>query len=197
MRWMAWMVVGLAACESMPSSGRVFEPVTVAGPAPVAAPAGVVEAEPLVPGEAPPDEGTDEADSDDPLALQARLAGVTANELSSPPPAPAMTSPAPAAAPLLPVPVQVPVWDPGTPPEASSWGLRLLSTLAGSMPPRAVLVLPDGSEVVVKAGDILSDEKVVVWAVGRDRVELAHISADGPFAAVETKALEALLPSAP
>jgi hypothetical protein len=66
--------------------------------------------------------------------------------------------------------------------------------LADVAPPRAILVLPDGAEVVVKAGDMLPAQQVVVWAVGRDRVELAHISAEGPFAAVETRALQALMP---
>ena len=197
MWWMAWMVVGLSACESVPSSGHVFQPVKVSGSAPVAAPAGADEAEPLVPGEVPPDEASSEPDVADPLALQARLVGVSAEALTTPPPAPAAVAAPPAsAAPLMPVPVQVPVWDPGRPPETSTWGLRLLSTLSGSLPPRAVLVLPDGSEVVARAGDILADEKVVVWAVGRDRVELAHITAEGPFAAVETRALQALMPAA-
>ena len=185
----------LVACESMPSSGRVFQPVAATKATPAAAPTPEPGAEePLVPGEAP--EPVPAAGDTDPMSLQARLAGVDAGAVrEAPKPAPA---PAAAAPPLqVPIPVQVPVWDPGRPPEASSWGLRLLSTLSVTSPARAILVMPDGSESVVKAGDMLPAHGVVVWAIGRDRVELAHVSADGPFARVETRALQALVPSAP
>ncbi|MFT4621456.1 MAG: hypothetical protein ACI8PZ_000108 [Myxococcota bacterium] len=195
MRWFAVIAVLAGGCESIPSSGRVFQPVVTAPARGVATPALPAAGgdEPLVPGEAPA-EHPPPASTEDPLALRARLAGVAPEALSEPPAA-APAAPA-AIAPLIPIPVQVPVWDPGRPPEASMWGMRLLTTLSGTLPARAVLVLPDGAEIVVRAGDMIPEHRVVVWAVGRDRVELAHVSADGAFARVETKALQALMPAA-
>ena len=88
MRWMAWIVVGLVACEPMPSSGQVFQPVQVTPvtPAPVAAVE--IDVEPLVPGEEPAEDPPARSEVD-PLTLQARLAGVPEAALTAVAPAPA------------------------------------------------------------------------------------------------------------
>ena len=75
-----------------------------------------------------------------------------------------------------------------------SWGLRLLSTVDAATPPRAILGLPDGSETVVKAGDLLADEGVIVLAVGQGVVQLGQVTAKGDHAQVESVFLRAMFP---
>ncbi len=77
-------------------------------------------------------------------------------------------------------------------PGAPSWGVRLVSTLPDTQPPRAVLALGSGEEVVVEPGSILPSERVVVMAVGRDAVQVAYIRPDGDHARIDTVTLQAL-----
>lgn len=91
-----------------------------------------------------------------------------------------------------------PRWTP-TNPVTLSWGLRLVSTVDGATPPRAILGLPDGSEEVVKAGDLLPEVGVVVLAVGQDVVQLGRVTPSGDHAQVESVFLSAMFtePRAP
>jgi len=73
-----------------------------------------------------------------------------------------------------------------------SWGLRLVSTVDGATPPRAILGLPDGSEEVVKAGDLLPEARVIVLAVGQDVVQLGRVTPSGDHAQVESVFLQAM-----
>jgi hypothetical protein len=57
--------------------------------------------------------------------------------------------------------------------------------LPDTIPPRAILGLPDGREVVVSPGTMLPEVGVVVMAVGRERLQVAKISAVGDHAAVQ------------
>ena len=46
--------------------------------------------------------------------------------------------------------------------------------------PRAILAMPSGEEKVIKAGDMLAEDGVVVMAIGESFVELAVVnSAEG------------------
>jgi hypothetical protein len=60
------------------------------------------------------------------------------------------------------------------------WRPTLIGTLMEGPTPRAVLAMPNGDERVIHAGDMLSEDGVVVMAIGTNYVELAIIrSAEG------------------
>ncbi len=60
------------------------------------------------------------------------------------------------------------------------WRPTLIGTLMEGPTPRAILAMPNGDEKVIRAGDMLSDDGVVVMAIGTNYVELAVIrSAEG------------------
>lgn len=84
-------------------------------------------------------------------------------------------------------------WDPETAPPAT-WGIRLLSTVNSTLPPRAVIGLPDGTEQVVQPGAMLPEQRLIVMAVGREVIEVAHVEPNGVQARVETQTLESLFP---
>lgn len=186
-----WLLA-LAACTPMEPSGRPFAPVVpprAVGPAP----APVVPRGPQGDGSAFDDERTDEpradapdadtpverGDPDDKLAAMARFAR------SAPAPAPAVAP--------LPTP-PAPVWDPSRPLPEASFGVRVLAVLLDLQPPRAVLGLPDGREQVVTPGAMLPAEGLVVLAIGRDAVQIAHVTPQGYYARVETDTVVALAP---
>lgn len=76
------------------------------------------------------------------------------------------------------VPVAAPTWRPAT--VKDGWRPTLIGTLMDGPTPRAILAMPSGEEKVIKAGDMLSEDGVVVMAIGADFVELAVIrSAEG------------------
>jgi hypothetical protein len=76
-------------------------------------------------------------------------------------------------------------------PLSAGWPLRLVSTLTTTQPPRAILGLPDGEEIVVTAGEMVPKHNVVVMAVGQDRVQLAQVSPSGDHAQVSELVLVA------
>lgn len=194
----------LAACEPMAPKG-VLEPVPASSSAPVVStPKGSDPAPASVEGfDFDADEGVDDADQDipdDPAALLAAAQGLPIPEPSAVPDTPAPSpDPTPAVTPFAPVPAPVvaapATWDPSTavPPD---WGVRLVSTVPGTQPPRAVLGLSDGSEVVVKPGSFLPDHKLVVMAVGNNAVQVSRVIPEGYQARVETKTLASFFPSA-
>ena len=60
------------------------------------------------------------------------------------------------------------------------WRPTLIGVMMEGPTPRAVLAMPSGEETVVKAGDMISDEGVIVMSIGSTYVELAIIqSAEG------------------
>ena len=190
------LLTALAACETTQSTGRVFEPAVVSAPA-AAAPAAATAPAPQggfdFEGEdRGPDEGGEGSDLD-PVALHAGLFGADPGEFApapepEPAPAPAPT-PTPVAA-IGPA-MAAPVWEAGAPLEGS-WGVRLMATLHDVQPPRAVLSLSDGQELVVQPGQMLPEHKLVVLAVGRDAVQIARVTPQGYFAKVETETVASL-----
>ncbi len=78
---------------------------------------------------------------------------------------------------------------------SGSFGERLVATLPNAQPPRAILGLADGSEVVVEPGDLLPAARLVVLAIGRDAAHVAEIVPEGDRARVVPTILTALHPT--
>ncbi len=71
------------------------------------------------------------------------------------------------------------------------WRPTLIGTLMDGPTPRAILALPSGEEKVIKAGDMLSDDGVVVMAIGTNFVELAVVRHAEGRAQIENLTLSA------
>ncbi len=71
------------------------------------------------------------------------------------------------------------------------WRPTLIGTLMDGPTPRAILALPSGEEKVIKAGDMLSDDGVVVMAIGTNFVELAIVQHAEGRAQIENLTLSA------
>ncbi len=86
-----------------------------------------------------------------------------------------------------------------TTPAATGWGdvigkkwpVRLVTTIPNATPPRAILGLPDGREVVVNPGSMVPDMGLVVVAIAPNSAELARIAPAGDHATIETMTLRA------
>ena len=89
------------------------------------------------------------------------------------------------------------VLDPTTVPEngwrratvKDGWRPTLIGVMMEGPTPRAVLTMPSGQEAVVRAGDMLSDEGVIVMSIGATFVELAVIQSSEGRAVVENLTL--------
>lgn len=194
--------VALMACDPIAPSDDIFSPRKVVAAA--AVPVAAVQVDDSTEA-APVDDGSfdfdsedrkdDEADGEevDPLQLQARLFGADPSAMPAPAPAP-VPAPAPAEAAVAGAPMMgmaPPVWNAGQPLEGS-WGIRLVAVVTGVQPPRAVIALSDGTEVVVQPGDMLPEARIVVMAVGANAVQLAHVSPEGFYASVRTETIASL-----
>ncbi len=202
--WAGPMLLALTGCEPMDPSGELLQPVAApivrapAAGATGAAAAGAVQGD----FDFAADERTDDGatgDELDPVALQAKLLGIPADQLArlapaTPPSAAPTAAPVATTQPML-GPPQL-VWDPANPLPDTSFGVRVLATLLDMQPPRAVLGLPDGSERVVQPGTFLDAERIVVLAIGRDAVQIAKVVPQGFYAKVETQTVRALYPGA-
>lgn len=167
---MLWLSV-LVACESTPSSGSLFAPAEVARPSTTAA---TPAADPRF---------EERADDVFKMSSEEMAAG---GAVTDPGEAPAAAEVVAAPAPALP--------STEVAPASLRFPVRLLSTLPQAQPPRAVLGLPDGKEVVVSPGSVLGDEGVVVMAVMSGRVQLALIHPAGDHAVIESLELSAQYP---
>ena len=79
---------------------------------------------------------------------------------------------------VTPAPQPTSTWKPAT--VKDGWRPTLIGTLMDGPTPRAILAMPSGEEKVIKAGDMLAEDGVVVMAIGESFVELAVInSAEG------------------
>ena len=200
-----FLALPLAACETMESSGSIFEPVEVSS-SPVESadetePEGdsrfdlfneqiVISSEDLsamadaeAAGQPVPDliGGTsveETTDDDDVADAQAESDG--ANAAPSATPDPISTA----------APTQMAGFV-GFSAQAGGWPLRLVGTVADAQPPRAILGLPDGREVVVSPGTMVPEVGVVVMSVGRSQVEVARVTPAGDHALVSSQTLSA------
>jgi hypothetical protein len=170
-------LAALCACERVPSAGAPLSPLPDAPLPPLPAQA-APEAEPP----AAPSDGRFDFDADDRQVPTADPADPLAQQLAQPPPvlaAPPVGAPAP------------------IPPTGLQFGVRLVATLTDALPPRAVLALADGTEVVVEPGTLLPAHHLAVLGVGRDTVDLARIEPAGFYATVEVVQVRALFPASP
>lgn len=199
----AWLLLIGTACDPIePSSSvsAVFQPRAPAAAPVVEAPAPTDTADADAP--APADGAFDfdadapgaEAPTDEPPDLLAAM-GIEAEEPSEAPAPEAISEEPVVEAPVPAADVTVPLWPQGT--AEGSWGVRLVSTVSSAQPPRAILGLPDGAEVVVEPGTLLPEAQLVILAIGQDAVQVAEIVPAGDRARVETQVLRALYPSQP
>lgn len=199
MRWglgFGLAAVGLAGCEPMPPSGRPFEAVR-GPPAPAVAPQPAAGApnRPAPPRATPEDPFADSREDEPAPAPGA--GGATALDPSG-----AIVELAPGAAPSGPGPAAgastgpgpVPVWDAAMPLPDVSFGVQLTAVIPDRYPPRAVLALPDGQEVVVTPGSMLPAHGLVVLAIGANGVRVAHVTPSGYQARVVTETIGVLSP---
>ena len=184
----------LVACQQVPPEGNPLEPVKVRAAAPVVEDA----SEPAVEASTPEDEGavftlsseemasalndspevaaapSEPTSGDEPLG-----GGAAGGEGSGPPPAPAVDTPKPATRPGWPI------------QSATAWPVRLVTTVPNASPPRAILGLPDGREVVVNPGSMVPDLGIVVVAISPNSADLAKVAPAGDHATIESVTLTA------
>jgi hypothetical protein len=201
----AWPCAGallglLIGCEPMPSSGNPFAPAAAARPSEPAPDPRFDRPEPKVytseelhaqakaaaPASPAPASGVITVSSGDPVGGPAASAPAT----PAPEPAP-VAAPASASAPVAAAPTTTAAAMTPAPRAGGGWPMRLVRALPDTNPPRAILGLPDGREVVVSPGTMLPEHGIVVMAVGRDRLQVARIDAAGDHAAVTELSLEA------
>jgi len=72
---------------------------------------------------------------------------------------------------------------------AGQWPVRLVDTFPSHQPPRALLGLPDGREIVVKPGTMVPEQGLVVIAIGENSAELARVTPAGDHATVQSLTL--------
>lgn len=87
-------------------------------------------------------------------------------------------------------------WPEGLP-AAAGWGVRLVSVVPGAVPPQAVLGFSDGSNQVVKAGDLIPSAGLVIVAIGVERVQVVQVTPAGDHATIESKELSSMYPARP
>jgi hypothetical protein len=178
-----------SACESTEPKGGLFEPSPGSAPAEVQPPPDwqFPAAEPVTIRSEELAGGGTAVTGNPAEAPSAPAPAAAAPEASAPPesvaPEPAATAAAPAAAEPVP-------WAPD-PAVAGTWPVRLVATVPDAQPPRAILGLADGREVVVTPGTLLSDPRLVVMAVGVRTVDLAQVQPSGDHADVTTRTLHA------
>ncbi len=187
------VLCGVVACEPTEPSQNIFEPVQIAEPTPEPPTTSVPATDDIDPEWDVAEDanfviessemGSDQdGDADDGVPVeeaneQAAIAPVSGdtpdlNTTSAAPPAATPTAAAPADG-----------------ASAEGWPLRLVSTVHQAQPPRAILGLPDGRELVVTPGDILAEEKIVILAIGDGIIQVAEISPNGDHAEIASRTL--------
>lgn len=162
------MACVLAACSATPPGDNPFAPVKIAPPASAVVPAEDAFEQPE------PIKLSSEDMANGTLAV-ATAAGVDVDALPGEAPlASALlgATPAPAGPPAV-----------GLPPD-TRWPVRLVSTIPQAQPPRAVLGLPSGLEIVVSPGSMLAEQGLVVVSVSAGKVDLAQIEPAGDHAKI-------------
>ena len=198
------MLIFLVGCEVMPDPGNfssVFKPVDVAAeaapePAAPAEPAAAPEPAPAPAPEPAPEPAEEHAAQDHD--------GGTAAEPASEPAAPAQ--PEAAQAPVAAEAVADTTGSDSSPsPDASkdadptgtaaisvanNWPLRLVKTMPETNPPRAILGLPTGEEIVVNPGTMIPAHRLVVTAIGPRTTDLVLIEPQGDHTAISSISLQ-------
>jgi len=131
------------------------------------------------------EEGTDEEDTNGQEDADAAPENAEEQVSTSTPPAPAVQAEGAVAPPQ---PAATPGWPGQT---AKAWPVRLVTTIPNASPPRAILGLPDGREVVVNPGSMVPDLGIVVVAISPNSAELAKVAPAGDHATIESMTLTA------
>ncbi len=172
----------LAGCEPMTPSGNPLQPAVIAKPIPILRPIA-----PTAPALDPKEEevfsisseelhaGKTDADAPNPPAKTPAVPQGSKAEPTSPQPAPTAAVPMPMADIT----------------KAMQWPVRLVTTVPRATPPRAILGLPDGREVVVNPGSMVPDLGLVVIAIAPGSAELARIAPVGDHATIQSMTLQA------
>jgi hypothetical protein len=192
------MLIFLVGCEVMPDPGNfssVLKPVDVAAEA-APAPAAPAEAAPEPVPEPAPEPAEEHAAQDHD--------GGTAAELALEPTTPAQPEAAQAQAPAEAV-EDTTGSDSSTSPDASkeadsagtaaisvanNWPLRLVKTMPETNPPRAILGLPTGEEIVVNPGTMIPAHRLVVTSIGPRTTDLVLIEPQGDHTAISAISLQ-------
>jgi len=69
--------------------------------------------------------------------------------------------------------------------------IQLITTVPTASPPRAILALPDGKEIVVKPGQMLPSVNLVVLRIDEHSVEISRVELQGTRATVHNQTLGA------
>lgn len=188
----AWLMMAWAGCQSVEPAGGVLPPLVPPAPPPpppVEVVKEEVKPEPAAPvAEAEPAAAEDEMSPEELLAVSMGLDPAMVAKPKDAPVAPQVGDPVPVTAPAA-----RPAWTPSTPPQGS-WGVRLVGTMSDAQPPRAILGLGSGEEIVVEPGSFVVGERVVVTAIGRDAVQIARVTPDGDRVRIDAETLTALRP---
>ncbi len=190
------LALTLVACTSTEPSGDIFAPVVPPAAQPAAAPVpDAVPEEFRISSEemqqnaaearseqAPPE--TPNADATGPASDAVAPADGAVADASPAEAAPESAVPPVAGPPVTGSPVNVP-------PAVVGWPVRLLKTLPESQPPRAILGLPDGTEIVVSPGSLIAAQGLVVMSVGRSTLDLARVTPSGDHAVIDQLTLTA------
>jgi len=166
----------------MENPGSALKPVKVSAPAQLA-PAADAEGDLVFPDEEPVVLSSDELGpknaepEPEPAAVES---------------APPVVAPAPVPTPVQPIaPANCIQVVPSPAPSASQgWPLRLVATVPQAQPPRAIVGLPSGDEVVVTPGTMMPEAGVVVMSIGANTLELVEINAAGDHAEVSSRTLQ-------
>ena len=174
----------LVACEQVTPTGNPLEPVVIAETSAASTLPAEEEAESAEDTEEVPFSISSEelaaiADGQDP-AVETDSAPEAEAEAEAEPPSVAPT-PAPEATPQ---PAPVASGWPQT--VGTAWPVRLVTTIPNASPPRAILGLPNGTEVVVNPGSMVPDLGLVVVAISPGSAELAKIAPAGDHATIES-----------
>jgi len=176
----------VCGCEQIEPSGHPLQPAQVTAEAPTAVPVHVVDSPAVV-----EDDDTFSLSSEE-MAPGGKAEDVQEEDEAIPPTADSTPSPAvPDAAPQA-SPPAVAAAAIGWPQQVGkAWPVRLVTTVPNASPPRAILGLPDGKEIVVNPGSMVPDFGLVVVAISPGAAELAKIAPAGDHATIESVTLRA------
>ena len=90
------------------------------------------------------------------------------------------------------IPDRIPASTQMIPSTMMQWPLRVVKTQAELSPPRAILGLPNGEEIVVRPGMQLPKEGLVIMGIGKTAVIVAKVIPQGDHAKIESITLPSL-----
>ena len=187
------IILMLIGCEPVTPSGNPLEPATVA---PSASQPAAIPTEHDVADEAKEtadqeDEGTFTISSEELNQLANGELPTKEEPVAEEPEETADAGDAPDAADAPPVAKTEPTSSGWSQAVGKAWPVRLVTTVPNASPPRAILGLPNGKEIVVNPGSMVPDMGLVVVAISPNSAEIARIAPAGDHATIESMTLRA------